>query len=69
MMQFDRSDICEAYYLFASHYHSGQGSKVYEIFGRLEKIKFHPRPTLDEKSLSENGKAIYDNLVGEWQNK
>ena len=34
-MYFDRFDICEAYYCYASDYHEGQFSKIYEIFGRL----------------------------------
>lgn len=63
-MYFDRFDICEAYYLFAMLYHGGQFSKEYEIFGRLEKIKFCPSPLFrDENSLSENGREIFDALV------
>lgn len=62
-MEFNRFDICEAYYLFASYWHGGQFSKEYRIFGRLEKIGFKPSPTLSLESLSENGVLIYQNLV------
>jgi hypothetical protein len=62
-MEFDRFDICEAWYLFASDYHDGQWSKLYRVFGRLNKIKFKPSPMLSYDSLSDNGKEIYDNLV------
>ena len=62
-MYFDRFDICEAYYLFASHYHLGQRSKEYEIFGRLQNIQFKPSPILSEESLTENGQEIYQGLI------
>ncbi len=55
MVYFSRFDICEAYYLYASHYHSGQSSEVYKIFGRLSKIGFKPSVSL---SLPENGREI-----------
>lgn len=59
---FDRFDICEAYYLFASDYHEGQWSKLYKVFGRLNKIGFKPGMNLRYESLSENGKEIYNQL-------
>lgn len=62
-MYFDRFDICEAYYLFAAHWHGGQSSKEYRIFGRLDKIKFKARDSLSVETLSDNGLAIYTNLV------
>lgn len=62
-MYFNKFDICEAYYLFAAHYHGGQFSKEYRIFGRLNKIKFEPSPSLSVRTLSENGLSIYNNLV------
>jgi hypothetical protein len=62
-MEFNRNDICEAYYMFASEWHGGQFSKEYRIFGRLQKIGFVPSPTLSVDSLSENGVLIYQNLV------
>lgn len=64
MPHFDRFDICEAYYLYATLYHGGQWSKEYQIFGRLEKIKFRARPSLcNEDDLEENARAIFDQLV------
>ena len=61
-MYFDRFDICEAYYLFFSHYHEGQWSKKY---ARLSKMLgyFKPAPMLRYDSLTDNGKVIYDNLI------
>lgn len=64
-MYFDRFDIAEAYYLFASHYHGGICSKEYAYFGRLEKIGFKPGICLDYNNLSDNGKEIYNNLAKE----
>ena len=63
-MYFDRFDICEAYYVFAVLWHGGQWSPEYRFFGRLESIGFKPSPLLrDEKSLNENGRAIYNGLI------
>lgn len=62
-MYFDRFDICEAYYLFGSDYHSGQFSKEYAYIGRALNLGFKPGASLRYESLSENGKEIYDNLV------
>ena len=63
MIYFDRFDICEAYWLYASHYHSGQWSELYAVLGRLDILKFRPSPMLSYDSLTENGQAIYDDLV------
>ena len=62
-MYFDRFDILEAYYCYASDYHEGQFSKIYEIFGRLYELNFNPRMDLCFESLNENGQYIYNNLV------
>lgn len=60
---FDRFDVCEAWYVYASLYHGGQGSKLYQVFGRLQRIGFRPRPSLGEDTLGENARYIYDSLV------
>ncbi len=60
---FNRFDICEAYYMFATLYHGGMGSEEYQIFNRLSKIKFKPSPMLDVESLSENAREIFDALI------
>jgi hypothetical protein len=62
-MYFDRFDICEAYYLFAAHYHGGQYSREYAIFGRLHNLGFSPSPMLCVESLGDNARDIFDNLV------
>lgn len=62
-MYFNRFDVAEAWYLFLSNYHEGQGSEKYARLCKLLK-SFRPSPMLnDEDSLSENGRVIYDNLV------
>lgn len=62
-MYFDRFDICEAYYVFASLHHGGQWSKTYRIFGRLESIGFRPRRSISKDSLTDNGQEILAGLV------
>ena len=67
-MHFDRFDICEAYYVYAMLWHSGQFSKEYRIFGRLDKIKFWPRDSLrNDNDLTPNGREIYNSLVSRYQ--
>lgn len=62
--RWDRFDIVEAWYLYAVLWHGGQSSKEYKILGRLSRMKFRPRCDLiDEDSLEENGRMIYDSLV------
>jgi hypothetical protein len=63
MNNFDRFDICEAYYLYARDYHYGQLSKAYSVFARLKRIGFKPSPFLSFESLSDNGQDIYNELV------
>ena len=62
-MYFDRFDICEAYYMYATLWHGGQGSEEYRIFGRLYAIDFEPSPMISVDTLEENARAIYDGLV------
>lgn len=65
-MYFDRFDICEAWDCFSALYHGGQGSRLYsKRFQLAVRIGFNARPSLDlnPENLTENGKAIYDNLV------
>lgn len=66
-MHFNRFDICNAYYVFASLYHGGQGSKEYRIFGRLSKIGYKPALDLCEDDLTENSKDIFNKLVSNFQ--
>ena len=61
-MYFDRFDICEAYYLFFTNYHWGQGSDLYYRMSRMLDY-FKPSPSLRYDTLTENGQYIYDNLV------
>ena len=57
---FDRFDVCEAFWLLASHLHSGQWSRGYAVLSKLARINFNPRQSLRTVAdLSENGQAIY----------
>lgn len=66
---FDRFDICEAYYMFATLYHGGMSSPEYAIFTRLHHMGFQPRHDLSEETLTENGLEIYQCLVKRWTEK
>ncbi len=59
----NRFDICEAWYLFASEWHQGQGSDTYAIFGRLDRMRFRPSPMLSRRTLSANGRLILATLI------
>ncbi len=59
----NRFDICEAYYVFASEWHEGQYSPTYAIFGRLDRLGFRPSPLLSRRSLSPNARLILANLI------
>ncbi len=61
--EWNRFDICEACYLFASEWHEGQGSATYAMFGRLDRLGFRPSPLLSKRSLSPNGRLILANLI------
>lgn len=66
---FDRFDVCEALYLFASEWHRGQWLPEYAIFSRLDKIHFRPRPSICDTSwrakhaLTENGRALLASYI------
>lgn len=63
-MYFDRFDICEAYYCYATDWHRGQFSPEYAIFGRLQRMGYSPGfGGVTYEQLTDNGKAIYDSLV------
>lgn len=62
-MTWDRFDICEAFYVYMTLYHDGQWGKLYRLTGVFAKIQFHPHGNLDEDTLTENGRMIYDALV------
>ena len=66
-MNWNRFDICEAWYVFAMLHHRGQWSQEYEIFGRLNRMEFRPAPTLSgPRDLEDNGREIYEALVGQY---
>ena len=61
--EWNRFDVCEAWYLFACDWHEGQGSATYAIFGRLDRLGFRPSPILSTRSLSPNGRLILAGLI------
>ena len=61
--EWNRFDICEAWYLFAGAWHEGQGSATYAIFGRLDRVGFRSSPILSTRSLSPNGRLILAGLI------
>ena len=64
-MYWDRFDICEAYYGYATVYHEGQNSPAYRLFSVFDRLPFTPRDsaTHTPEALSENGGEIFDGLV------
>ena len=65
IMYFDRFDICEAYYLFFSHFHDGMGSEFYSRLSAMGEY-FKPSPLLSYENMSENAQMIYDNLEAKY---
>ena len=60
---FDRFAVCEAYYLYLSEYHEGQGSDKYRRLSRLLGY-FSPRPSLHSaEDLDLAGREVYARLV------
>jgi len=65
-MHWDRFDICEAYYCYAYGWHQGQGSRAYEIFGRLQRMSFRPGVGChDPRRLERNAQLILGKLIRE----
>jgi hypothetical protein len=63
-LYFDRFDICLAYWAYATHWHGGQFSDTYAIFGRLERMGFRPGCRSDRPAdLGDNAREIYRQLV------
>jgi hypothetical protein len=60
-MYWDRFDICEAWFIYLSEHHEGQFSDKYARLCHLLTF-FKPSPFLRRDRLTENGKAILDNL-------
>ena len=67
MPYFDRLDIVEAHYLFLSEHYNGQTDPRYARLCRLTSptgpFRYHPKPNLNARTLSPNGRAIYRALV------
>jgi hypothetical protein len=62
-MTFDRFAICEAFYMFAMLNHGGQASTEYEVFARLDRLRYRPRPMLsDPDDLDIVAREIFERL-------
>lgn len=68
-MYWNRWDICLAYWVFASQWHGGQGSKEYAIFATLERLQFRVGRSFSEgdfisgRDENANALAIYRELL------
>ena len=62
-MYWNRFDIVEAYYSFLSDYHCGQWDSKYSRLCKVLRYFKPSRSFYGYRSLTLNGKAIYDNLV------
>ena len=67
-MNFDRFDICEAYYVFAVDFHVNGvcfRKSRRDIFSQLNRMEFKPAHSVKElryNGLTDNGKEIYMSL-------
>ncbi len=60
----DIIERCEAYYMYYSQHHSGQGSPEYRKLSLLTLAGFKPRRSLnDEDDLEPDARELYDSLV------
>jgi hypothetical protein len=62
----NRFAVLDAYYMFASLYHGGQGSKEYAIFSRLDRLGYKPglgASSQRPERLSEDAREVFDQLV------
>ena len=70
-MYFDRMDIIQAHSMFYARYHEGQFSDGYRNLKRVHILRgihfgwFHS--WCNPYDLSENGRAIYNNLVAKYE--
>jgi len=63
---FNRYAIFDAYYMYASLYHGGQGSKEYAYFSRLGKLGYKPglgASSQNPDQLDESAREVFDRLV------
>lgn len=80
-MEFNRFDICEAYYLYQCFWHDGgmtardwaraerRPNKRPESIGvQLSRINFKPAADINLETLSDNGLIIYRDLVAKYEN-
>jgi len=77
-MHFDKFDICEAYYMYMVLWNSGGVTnrwyntsrctrQAQSISAQLHRMQFKPHPFLSEETLTENGLAIYNDLINKYE--
>ena len=77
-MYFDKFDICEAYYIYLDNWNVGgttnrwyttsrRNRQAQSISAQLHRMQFKPSPFLSEETLTDNGRAIYNDLVNRWE--
>lgn len=60
-MYFDRFDVVAAHYAYCADYYNGMGCPLYARLCRISRYYRPGRAGYDD--LTDNAKAIYDNLV------
>lgn len=67
-MQWDRFDVCEAYYCYAKDYMRGVNSVEMRILARLNRMGYNPGfGGVAYCDLTDNAKAIYHELVARFE--
>lgn len=62
----DKFDVYEACYAYAAENHSGQWSRAYALFGKLDAKGFRPGLRVTEHGyagLTEEGKLLYNRML------
>ena len=63
----DRFAILQAYYLFGSHYHGGQGTKEYAYMGRVLRCGLGGKLPSKLQDLDDESRPIYNQLVRKYE--
>jgi len=59
----DPFDLLSAWWLYANAYHSGQGSKLYEILSMIGERGFCPGSDVQFGNLDETSQEVYDSIL------
>lgn len=53
-----RMDVCDAYYVFSVLFHTGQGSYLYGVLSRLQRMGYRPGLSAEHCRLTSEGARI-----------